>query len=78
MIRVFIIAGAVLLLAGCLNPRTARGAPKADRVCAALNKQDPGMLQLAVANWHMVPDEVRRQFKSSAHFARKVRSCRRA
>lgn len=71
------LAASALVLSACMT-WPARGAPKVDRVCAELNKQDPSMIRLAADNWHMAPDEAKRHFRSRQAFIAKVRSCRRA
>ncbi len=75
----FVLLAAAVLLSACMT-WPARGAPakKSDRICAELNKQDPAMIVLAASNWHMVPPEAKRHFKSPRQMLAKARACRRA
>lgn len=72
---ILVLSAAMLVLSACMT-RPARSA-KIDPVCAELRRQDPSMLQFAAQNWHLVPDEAKRHFRSREQFVRKVRACRR-
>lgn len=72
MLRIALFVAAALALTACVT----KPAKSADRICAELRKQDPQMLHLAAANWHMVPDEARRMFKGPRAFLAKMRACR--
>ncbi len=75
MVLKAVVAIALLTtLAACMM-RTARGA---DPVCAQIRQHDPNTLRMAVANWHMLPTEITRYFKSARQFRAKVKSCGRA